>query len=406
MPIQEKSYKCPVLLYLTNSYTHPVVESQTASPRYILAKKLAERRRVLMSSPIGRHVGSPLDDFIANLRPAFRIEGNLEILFPPVLKAPGAIGTLISLFTSAFFLLFFVKLKRLRISGIYATTVMIGLTAVILNRWVRAPFVTNYGDPDFAREKGIASLGMRLFEEAVIGKKAANAIIYIDPVIRKHVQSRFPNNKFVFLPPGAFDVKMTDYSKKSPEVDWVRSRYGITGSPVIIYAGHIAPPPYRVDLLVKAAPEILKEFPNAMFILIGEGSALPAIITMVRERHLESHFLLLGAIPYNELGKFLASADVAVQLLDDMCQGAKILTYMARGKPIVSAGGWYDRYTEFLLNGTNCLLVPPSTEELARSILMILSDKQLAEKLGYNAYETVKQFTWEKHVELTLEYMK
>ncbi|MCD5383972.1 glycosyltransferase family 4 protein, partial [candidate division WOR-3 bacterium] len=55
---------------------------------------------------------------------------------------------------------------------------------------------------------------------------------------------------------------------------------------------------------------------------------------------------------------------------------------------------------DYAVDRYNCILVPPKNPEaLAKGILSVLRDKDLAKKIGKDGLETAKRFTWEKMVD-------
>jgi glycosyltransferase involved in cell wall biosynthesis len=81
--------------------------------------------------------------------------------------------------------------------------------------------------------------------------------------------------------------------------------------------------------------------------------------------------------------------------------GTKVIQYMVHRRPVISTGGWYDQYGEFLKNGINCLLVRPDPVRLGEVIVQVLNDERLRESLGEEAWKTVQPYTWDKHAEVT-----
>jgi colanic acid biosynthesis glycosyl transferase WcaI len=86
---------------------------------------------------------------------------------------------------------------------------------------------------------------------------------------------------------------------------------------------------------------LLQDLPDVQFVLVGDGTDLPAIREAARERQLPN-IRFLGRHPESSMSRFLSIADVLlVHLRDDplfrITVPHKIYTYLAVGKPILAA---------------------------------------------------------------------
>lgn len=218
------------MLYITNHFTHPVKEAQGASPRYHLARKLSERgQKLLVYCPIGRHVGNPLQDFVANLFPKRSKVGNSVYLFPPVIVSPASATTVLTLIMGTVFILVYLSLTRTKIAAQYSTTILVGSVGAILRRAKGIPFVTNYGDPDFARERGLSLKAFGFCENLVLARGSAYAVVYVDEVIGDYVKNRFGVKKAVFLPNGGYEKGFSPPRPEDPEVVSIRKSFAGKG---------------------------------------------------------------------------------------------------------------------------------------------------------------------------------
>ncbi len=394
------------VLYITNHFTHPVIEAQAASPRFHLARKLSERgQKLLVYCPIGRHVGNPIRDFITNLFPKKVSRGNTVYLFPPVIVSPASATTVLTLIMGTVFILAYLSLTRVRVAAQYSTSMLVGPVGAAIRSWKKIPFVANYGDPDFARERGASRKAFRFCEDYVMARKKAYAIVYIDEVIGEYVKREFGVRRTMFLPNGGYELGSKQAAPDDPVVNALRSRLALEGKRVVIYAGQISKG-YKFDILVPAASSVLRQQPDAVFLIIGEGPALPGVMREVKDKRLEESFRFLGAVAYDRLDPYLALSEVGLQLLPDMCMGTKVLMYMAHSVAVVSVGAWFDRYHVFLRNGQNVILVPPKSEELGSQLVRILSDPGLLSSVAREGRLTVEPYSWDRHAEDTLSLLR
>jgi len=394
------------VLYITNHFTHPVVEAQSASPRYHLARKLAEKgQKLLVYCPIGRHVGNPIDDFVTNLFPKRIARGNVVYLFPPVIVSPASASTPLALVMGTIFILMYLTLTRMKVAAQYSTTMLVASVGAVVRRSKNIPLVVNYGDPDFVREHGLSRKAFRFCEDLVMSRGNAHAIVYVDEVIGEYVRNEFGVKKTLFLPNGGYERGFVPPKANDPEVVQLRKLLDLEGSRVVVYAGQISKA-YKMDLLVPAASKIVDAIPNIAFVLIGEGSALSTIERDAAKSGISRSFRFIGPVPYDKISPYLVISEIGLQLLNDMCMGTKVVMYMAHRLPVISTGAWYNRYHQFLRNSENSILIPPESAELAVQLVRVMSDPGLLTSLGDAGWLTVKPYTWDRHADDTLALLR
>jgi len=393
------------VLYITNHFTHPAREAQAASPRYHLARKLSEKgQKLLVYSPIGRHVGSPFNDFVTNLFPKRSVSGNTVYLFPPLIVSPTSATTPLTLVMGTLFILAYLTLTRMKVVAQYSTTMLVASVGAVVKMRKKVPLVTNYGDPDFAREHGLARKAFGFCENLVVSRGNAYGVVYVDEVIGDYVRNKLGAKKSVFLPNGGYERGFSPLRPDDPQVIGIRQRLRLEGKKVVVYAGHVSKG-YRVDLLVPAASHVIERMPEVVFLVIGDGSALHSVIAQARRDGLTEHFRFTGQVPYAEIGKYLALSQVGLQLLNDMCMGTKVMMYMSYRIPVVSAGSWHGRYHEFLKNRENAILIPPEEGDLASAVSELLNDPIMQKGLQEKAWIAASRYSWDVHADVTLSLL-
>lgn len=394
------------LLFITNHFTHPVREAQGASPRYHLARAISSKgQRIIVYSPLGRHVGNPLEDFLANIRPKRIVEGNTTYLFPPVLASPSSVTTPVTLVMSTLFIIAYLAVTRIKVAAQYSTTILVASVGAVVRSKLKTPLVANYGDPDFARETGAARRAFGFCEGLVMAKGNSYAIVYVDEVIGRYVRQKYRVGRTLFLPNGGHEKGSVAFTRDSPETDAVRERFSLRNKRVVIYAGQISAT-YRLDILVDSAKRLKQDFPDIVFLVVGDGPELRTLRSRVTREDLDENFRFVGTVPYNEIGPYLASAEIGLQLLSDMCMGTKVLMYMSQGLPVISTGAWYQHYSEFLRNGENVILIPPVGHQLSEQIARLLGNPELNREIGDAGWRAVLPYTWERHADETMALLR
>ena len=152
----------------------------------------------------------------------------------------------------------------------------------------------------------------------------------------------------------------------------VRAELGIGASdPLVGLVGRIARDKGHLVLL-DAVPEILAEFPNALFIFVGRGGPMERIVRdVIKSRDLEGSVRLLGF--REDIQDITAALDVSVlPALGTDSSPAVLKEALFLGKPVVASriGGIPE-----IVTGEGGLLVPPGdSRQLARAVLAILQD--------------------------------
>jgi glycosyltransferase involved in cell wall biosynthesis len=142
--------------------------------------------------------------------------------------------------------------------------------------------------------------------------------------------------KKLFLFPYAVDLNYYDKTK----VGWEKIREKISADFVVLYSGWLIPR-YDVDLIIKAADFLTKEFTNIKFVIVGKGPMKPILEKQVRNRDLERFFLFTGYVKRELLAKFQTAADVLVfpirlNFYNLARNPQKLYEYMASGRVIVT----------------------------------------------------------------------
>ena len=151
--------------------------------------------------------------------------------------------------------------------------------------------------------------------------------------------------------------------------------------------------------LVEAARLVVRQIPDARFLILGEGELREPLERQVHEYHLEKHVLLpgfradvLGCIKGFDL---FAMSSVTEGL------GTSLLDAMACARAIVStrAGG----IPEVVEDSENGLLVPPRDHAaMAEAIVRLLKDEALRRTMGDAGFARVRaRFTVERMVAQT-----
>ncbi|OGF33763.1 hypothetical protein A2316_03365 [Candidatus Falkowbacteria bacterium RIFOXYB2_FULL_38_15] len=152
--------------------------------------------------------------------------------------------------------------------------------------------------------------------------------------------------------------------------------------------------------VIEALPIVLEKIPEARYVIVGDGPERKRLEEKVRDLNLENKVIFAGRVGNSELPAFYQLSDIFVTVSrqiggDVEGFGTVYLEANQYGKPVVAgrSGG----ASEAVIEGFNGLLVDPgSPEDIAGAMIKLLTDNELALKLGKQGKERVeREFLWE-----------
>ena len=152
--------------------------------------------------------------------------------------------------------------------------------------------------------------------------------------------------------------------------------------------------------LIEAAAIVVREVPEARFLILGEGELRPTLEHQVKHLHLSQHVVFAGFRA--DVLAVLKGLDLFVLSSVTEGLGTSLLDAMAAGRPIVAtqAGG----IPEVVVDGETGVLVPPRDgEALAAAILGMLRDEGRRRRMADAGLARVRtRFSVDRMVEQTL----
>jgi glycosyltransferase involved in cell wall biosynthesis len=178
--------------------------------------------------------------------------------------------------------------------------------------------------------------------------------------------------------------------------DEAKKSFGFPDAPVIFYSGHFEPGSEIMFFCRAAARAALKC--GATIVFVGEGPDLPQMKEFfVQQRGVEVRFF--PRLPYEEFIRLLAATDIAAfpypdnSIYHSKCS-ARIIDYMSMGKAVLTTA--VGQNTDYIVNGENGILAPPSDEiTFGQELERLLQNPPLRAHLGRNARQRIKdKFSW------------
>ncbi len=156
-------------------------------------------------------------------------------------------------------------------------------------------------------------------------------------------------------------------------------------APVVLWTGRLDPVK-RVDDLIFAATQLVRQAIPLQLLIVGEGPEQPRLQRLVGESGMTDHIHFAGR--RSDVPRLLRTADLFV--FPSRTEGLpnSLLEAMATGLPIVATNVPGNR--DVLADGRTGLLVPPCRPyELAAAMLKLMQNRSLAYRLGAAASRAV-----------------
>jgi glycosyltransferase involved in cell wall biosynthesis/GT2 family glycosyltransferase len=202
--------------------------------------------------------------------------------------------------------------------------------------------------------------------------------------------------QFERLPPGTVEVVYPPHDERYRRGDGAgaRAEYGIApDAPVLVSVGYLTEGRGQ-DVLIRAMPEILAEFPDARYMIVGDPFPRPQdlayrqyLVGLIAQLRLQHAITLAGHL--EDVEDIYAAADVIVNPARFNEPFGRVPFEAAiAGKPaVVTRVG---AIPELLVDGESALIVEPDDpSELASAVIRLLADPGLAESIVDGAREII-----------------
>ena len=217
------------------------------------------------------------------------------------------------------------------------------------------------------------------------GIKKASKVIVVGNSFKEFIKKEWnaPEEKIEVIPPGYFESKVEQFKN-------IEETKGM-----ITYLGSLRE---LVDIgkLITLAKSLKDK--NTTLYIIGDGPSRGSFEEMAKKENLKN-ITFIGALPVDEAYELLAKSQICIfplrmLLTTAFAQSIKIIDYAALGKAMV-----LDNVSDFInfLGENDAALVsnPSNQEEFIRNVHTLLEDEQLRKKIGANAKELLKDYSWE-----------
>jgi glycosyltransferase involved in cell wall biosynthesis len=166
----------------------------------------------------------------------------------------------------------------------------------------------------------------------------------------------------------------------APRLVWVRSFHRI----------------YNPNLAIHVLAEVRVDIPDARLTMVGPDKgdgALEAMCREIAELGLEGAVEVVGAVAHEEVGQYLADADIFLNTTGVDNTPVSVIEALAAGLCVVSTNVGGIPY--LLENEKDALLVPPSdAQAMAEAVRRLFEERDLAARLSRNGRLKAEKFDW------------
>lgn len=212
-----------------------------------------------------------------------------------------------------------------------------------------------------------------------------------------------PQDKIVMIPHGVPDLPFV-------ETDYFKKELGLASRFVLLSFGLLSPGK-GLELVLEALPEVVRNHPNLLYIILGKTHPEVAKIhgeryreslqKLTYENKLENNVLFIDKFVTNEeLYNYISASDVYVTPYHSQEQiTSGTLAYaVALGKVVVSTPYHYAK--EVLTEGRGYLVPFNNPKALAGTMSGVLSQREGMQKMRRAAYEYGRSMIWSRVAEL------
>lgn len=261
--------------------------------------------------------------------------------------------------------------------------------AVETAKELQIPSIIKVDDAIYEKASGVKSLQRRI-EKRINGKtlRSGTKILVSNNDTKKIIIDEYNvNPEKIKIIPNGVNLSIFQYPvEKNPKK--------------IIFAGAMY---YHrgLDILLESIPMIIKDIPDAKFVLLGSGAELEKLKKMTSDKNLEKSVEFKGWIDREKVPENISDASIGIGplRLTDVTSRAlpiKVLEYMAVSLPIIAQNGTLPK--DVLVDEKNGYFVE-GAKDLSEKIVLLLNNQEKIQRMGNESLNMVQKFDWKKIVE-------
>lgn len=215
-----------------------------------------------------------------------------------------------------------------------------------------------------------------------------------------------PIAKIDLIPHGIPDMPFAD-------PNYFKDEFAVAGKQVLLTFGLLSPNK-GIEYALRALPDILREFPNMVYIVLGqthpnllrdEGEAYRLTLErLAKDLGVQKHVVFFNRfVELEELMRFIGAADIYLTpyLTESQITSGTLAYAFGAGNAVVSTPYWH---AAELLTAERGKLVPfRDPAAIATAVRELLHDEPLRHLMRKNAYKLGRDMVWSRVAQLYLE---
>jgi glycosyltransferase involved in cell wall biosynthesis len=215
-----------------------------------------------------------------------------------------------------------------------------------------------------------------------------------------------PDAKIDLIPHGIPDMPFAD-------PNYFKDEFAVAGKQVLLTFGLLSPNK-GIEFALRALPEIILEFPNVVYIVLGqthpnllrdEGEAYRlGLERLAKELGVQKHVVFFNHfVELDELMRFIGAADIYLTpyLTEAQITSGTLAYAFGAGNAVISTPYWHA--AELLTQERGKLVPFRDSKAIATSVIELLRDEPVRHSMRKNAYKLGREMIWARVAQL---YMK
>jgi glycosyltransferase involved in cell wall biosynthesis len=204
-------------------------------------------------------------------------------------------------------------------------------------------------------------------------------------------------------------IDLENFSKASAEEKSILKDKFSFSDKTVLYAGRLAPEK-QVDVIMRAIALVKTTIPEITFAITGIGNAEDDLKKLSKELGIENNVKFLGRVDDQTHSETYKASELFVVMSTAETQCISMMKAFASGIPVIGADAW--ALPNYIGRDEKLGFVVPVGDEkiLAEKIVLLLNDAALAQRMGKNGTENVRNFSAkgvaEKWQEIFVKYRK
>ncbi len=224
--------------------------------------------------------------------------------------------------------------------------------------------------------------------------KNSDSITCVSNALKQEVVNLYEKDNIRVIPMG-IDTARFDSAKYNHTV---KEKYKITAG-FLLFTGRLVEKK-GLYYLIKAFPEVLKEFPDIKLLIIGDGPEKTKLLELTKDLNLNKNIIFTGAVLHKNLPGYFAAADIfigpsiTVSSGDSEGFGLVFAEALSCQTPVITTD--LPAIADIVQNNINGFAVEQkNSKQLAKKIILLLKNPDKTKQMGKNGRKfIVNNFEW------------